>query len=326
MNSRFARAGWKEDRRLVTINAETELYALFGSPVGHSLSPEMQTAAFRERGRNAVYLAFDVKSERLKDAVSAIRALGIRGVNVTIPFKEAIIPHLDALDESARLYGAVNTIVVRDGLLVGHNTDGAGYIRSLEELFLIDWPKQRVVLLGTGGAMRAVAIALAQKGVRSITLLNRTEERAQALAVELSRFDVEIDVERWANRRHVLDDKTLVVNGTPLGMIPRTDESPLPKEALHPGLIVSDLVYNPFKTRLLMDAENVGARVHPGIGMLVYQGALAYELWTGEKAPVPVMYQVARSNLVHLKDAGRKDAEHRIHATMSEARQKEPER
>lgn len=287
---------------MVAVNAETELYALFGSPVAHSLSPEMQTAALRERGRNAVYLAFDVKPDRLEEAVRAIRALGIRGANITIPHKEAVIRHLDALDESARRYGAVNTIVVRDGALIGHNTDGEGYIRSLEELFLIDWPEQRVLLLGTGGAMRAVAIAVALKGVRSITLVNRTEERARALAEELHRLGAAVEVERWANRRHLTADKTLVINGTPLGMVPRTDESPLPREALHPNLIVSDLVYNPFKTRLLFDAEAAGARVHPGIGMLVHQGALAFELWTGERAPIPVMYQVARSKVVHLKE------------------------
>lgn len=289
--------GVKEDDNLSWINGETALYALIGSPVGHSLSPLMQTSAFRAAGKNAVYLAFDIEPSKLRDAVLAMRALGIRGANVTIPHKEAIIPYLDALDESAKRYGAVNTLAWRDGQLTGFNTDGEGYIRSLEELFIIDWPNQHVALLGTGGAIRSVAIALAEKGVGSIILINRTEERAERLKEELLTFYPNVTVERWSNRRQVMADRTLVVNGTPLGMIPRTDETPLPKEVLHEGLIVSDLVYNPYKTRLLLEAERAGARVHPGLGMLVHQGALAYEHWMGERAPIATMYEVVRRKL-----------------------------
>jgi shikimate dehydrogenase len=270
------------------MDSKTRLYGLFGNPVGHSLSPQMHNSAFAAMGINATYLAFPIERDTLREAVAAIRALQIGGVNVTIPYKVGIMPYLDVIDEEAKIYGAVNTIVNQDGILVGTNTDGPGYIRSLELEHAPVWRDLRVTLLGAGGAARSVAIAIARQGVEKITLVNRNQERAQELKQLLSSW-CKVDVKTWEDLPQVVPNTSLLINGTPIGMFPNTGISPVPKELLVPDCIVSELVYNPLMTQLLKDAQEIGAKIHTGLGMFIHQGALAFQLWTGQQAPIEVM-------------------------------------
>jgi len=265
----------------------------------------MQNEAFKAVGLNYCYLAFDVKEGDLAAAVGAIRTLGLGGVNVTIPHKERVLDYLDEVEEQARLIGAVNTIVHRGGRLIGYNTDAAGFLKSLRADAGFDPGGNRVVLLGAGGAARAVAYGLAFERVESLGIFNRNLSRAEALARDISRSatcKVEAgDLQSVALSR-ALARAGLLVNATSAGMHPHTEDVPLPDLApLRPGLIVYDLIYNPTKTRLLLEAEARGCRVINGIGMLIYQGALAFELWTGRKAPVAVMRAAAEKTLGNVK-------------------------
>ncbi|MGE5702690.1 MAG: shikimate dehydrogenase [Clostridia bacterium] len=278
------------------VNSKTKLVGLFGHPVGHSQSPLMHNAAFQERKINYVYTAFDIPPEHLEDAVAGIRGLGLRGVNVTIPHKVTIMPMLDEIDLLASRIGAVNTVVNENGKLIGYNTDGAGYVRSLVEETGIELSNQVVTILGAGGAARAVAFTLAERGVKEIRIINRSREKAQRLAehVNSSGHAVAIDP---ADAKHAVADATLLINTTSIGMYPQVDELPINPDFLHANLVVSDLIYNPLETMLLKKALEKGAKTHSGIGMFVNQGALAFELWTQEAAPTELMKAVVLKQL-----------------------------
>ncbi len=269
------------------MDAGTGVVGLIGHPVGHSKSPEMMNRAFRALGLPFVYLAFDVSPAELGTAVRGMRALGFRGWNVTIPHKVAVLEHLDEVEETAREIGAVNTVVAREGRLVGYNTDGEGYLRSLVDETGLDLVEQKVLILGAGGAARAVAHALAGAGVKSITIANRTREKAERLAASLRKGDARavslLEVER------VIGETTLLVQTTSVGMYPETEAIPIDPSLLHERMTVSDLIYRPRKTLLLREAEARGARIHGGLGMLLHQAALAFEKWMGKPAPVDVM-------------------------------------
>ncbi|MEO3947832.1 shikimate dehydrogenase [Gorillibacterium sp. CAU 1737] len=270
------------------IDAHTVLFGVFGDPVAHSQSPRMLNRAFAETGIGGVYVAFHVLPTELPNAVYGIRALGLRGVNVTIPHKVHVMAHLDEVDESARAIGAVNTIVNHEGRLIGYNTDGIGYVRSLREEAGFDPAGKRIVVLGAGGAARGIVWALAREQAAEIVIVNRTAERA----VELAESFGEPERVRGCGSdgaEAALAGAELVVNTTRAGMHPDVEESPLTRSLLHPGLLVSDIVYNPRETQLLKDALAAGCRVHGGLGMFVHQGAYAFELWTGAQAPVQAM-------------------------------------
>lgn len=273
------------------INAATQVYGLIGYPVAHSVSPAMHNAAFQSLKMNRIYAAFPVRPAFLGDAAAAIRALGLGGVNVTVPHKETVLSYLDQLAEEARLIGAVNTIVVREGELVGYNTDAGGFLRSLDEEGFTPSGKGAVVL-GAGGAARAVAVQMALGGARRIVFVNRTTARAERLAELVSGLGCLTEVLSWSDRAvgREIGDADLVVQTTALGMHPRVDDSP-PVDArwFHTGQLVYDLVYNPRETRFLRTVARAGARTAGGLGMLLHQGAQAFELWTGRKAPVEVM-------------------------------------
>jgi len=271
----------------MTVNSDTAFYGVFGDPVRHSKSPVMLGRAFAERGINAVYGAFHVRPDGLGDAVRGVRALGVRGVNVTIPHKVEVMKYLDDIDETARVVGAVNTIVNRDGVLVGYNTDGIGYVRSLKEETGVAIRDARILMLGAGGASRGVAHALAKESPGKIAIANRTEAKARELAEELGR-DVAEGI-GWEQIDHIIGNTDIIINTTPIGMHPNTDAAPISTRGVRPGAVVSDLIYNPLTTRLLREAEQAGARVHGGLGMFVYQGAYAFEYWTGTPAPVDAM-------------------------------------
>lgn len=278
------------------ITSKTKMVGLFGHPVGHSQSPIMHNAAFREKQLNYAYAAFDISGENLGEAVAGIRGLGLRGVNVTIPHKVTIMPLLDEIDPLAKSIGAVNTIVNENGKLVGYNTDGSGYVRSLVEETGIDLSNQIVTMLGAGGAARAVAFTLAEQGVKEIRIINRSREKAQRLAEGLSSRVPAFAIEQ-ADAKQAIADATLLINTTSIGMYPNVDEMPINAEFLHTGLVVSDLIYNPLETKLLAKARELGNKTHSGVGMFVNQGALAFELWTGEAAPTELMAETVLRQL-----------------------------
>jgi len=274
----------------VRIDGSTIVCGLFGDPVAHSLSPAMHNAAFEELGLNWVYLPFRVASSKLSAAVNAVKALGMAGVNITVPHKEGVIDYLDELSDEAALIGAVNTVINREGCLIGDNTDGKGFIRSLEEAGFSPGGRTALIL-GSGGAARAVGAALARAGCRP-AIANRTLSRAREIAGLLKKhLDVEVPVYGFGDiNGEMVREFDLIVNTTPLGMNPHVDRCPpLPTTFLHKGQMVYDLVYNPRETKLMRLARASGARVMGGLGMLLCQGVLAFELWTGRPAPVEVM-------------------------------------
>ena len=284
------------------MNANTRLCGVVGDPVSHTLSPAMHNAAMAALGLNYAYLAFQVKSADLCAAIQGIKAFSLRGLNVTIPHKVAVVQFLDELDPLAADIGAVNTIVNDGGRLKGYNTDAGGFLRSLLAAGF-DPQGKKVVLLGAGGAARAIGFALAQSGAH-ITVLNRRIELEQAvlLAENLSRVAkskvsaLELDE---ANLEATLKRADLLVNATSVGMAPDAGETPVPAHLLQPGLTVFDVVYAPLKTRLLGEAASRGCRLISGLEMLVRQGGLSFELWTGQEAPLAVMRQAAVSALNH---------------------------
>jgi len=282
------------------ITSRTKLCGLIGDPVEHTLSPAMHNAAIEYLGLDYVYLAFRVNKTGLAAAIQGMKALGMRGLNVTIPHKVSIIPFLDELDGLAKDIGAVNTIVNDSGKLKGYNTDSGGFMQALLKAG-ISLQGKRVVLLGAGGAARAAGFALAQKDSR-LTILNRKEEldQAEALARRLSQTigseAIALELSE-ANLRAALRPAHLLVNATSVGMSPKIDETPVPQKLLRPTLKVFDIVYSPLKTRLLREAEAQGCQTISGLEMLVEQGALALELWTGEKAPADIMREAALAAL-----------------------------
>lgn len=278
------------------VDAATRVCGLFGYPVGHSFSPAMHNAALREMGINWVYVAFAVQPAHLPAAVAAVRALDMPGVNVTVPHKEAVLHLVDELSDAARLCGAVNTIIHRHGKLYGDNTDGRGFLRAVAEAGFEPRGKT-VVIIGAGGAARAVGTALTRAGAGRVALFNRTPERAQALGDLLESLGARVYICPWQELASpsvevvaLFQEAALVVQTTSLGMHPATDTSvPLAPALLHEGQLVCDLVYNPPLTRFLAQARAAGARILNGLGMLLHQGALALEAWTGRPAPVEVM-------------------------------------
>jgi shikimate dehydrogenase len=260
------------------------------------MSPAMHNAAFREAGIDYVYLPFRVRGEELGKAIEGVRALNMKGLNVTIPHKVAVLPLLDKLDPLAEKIGAVNTIINDDGILTGYNTDATGFLQPLLENG-IEPNDKRIVILGAGGASRAVSFILADRGA-NLTILNRLEELdwATELAGRISQiFGTKVGASELTrdNLKGILEKADILINATSVGMSPATDNTPVEADLLRPGLVVYDVVYNPVKTRFLREAEAAGATTMAGIDMLVWQGALAFEKWTGLKAPVKLMKQEA---------------------------------
>ncbi len=284
------------------ISGKTSICGIIGDPIEHTMSPVMHNAAFKKLGIDYVYVPFRVRREGLSKAIAGMRALNIRGLNITIPHKVAVIPLLDKVDPLAEKIGAVNTIVNDNGILTGFNTDATGFLQSLLERGIKPEGKN-IVVLGAGGASRAISFVLAENGA-DLTILNRESglERAEALARRISLFNrVRALSLSPANLERVLKKADILVNTTSVGMSPNIDETPVPARLLRQGLIVFDIVYNPIKTRLLKEAEAAGAPTIGGLDMLVWQGALAFEKWTGRKAPVSLMQGEALKALRHEK-------------------------
>lgn len=272
------------------IGTDTRVYALIGDPIEHSLSPLMQNLAFRLLGLDCIYLAFRVKPEELGWAIKGIRALGVSGFNVTVPHKVAVIPFLDEVDHSASDVGAVNTVTNRGGRLVGHNTDGSGALAALSDEG-VDLKGKKVVILGAGGAARAIAFATAH-AAGSLVIMNRTTSKAEELSSDLKkRYRKLIEARKLSNETlsEELVDAEVLINATSVGMSPRTEESLVNRHMIRPKTTVFDIVYNPLETKLISEAKAAGAKTIGGAKMLIYQGALSFEIWTGIKAPVDEM-------------------------------------
>jgi len=272
------------------IGTDTRVYALIGDPIKHSLSPLMQNLAFRLLGLDCIYLAFRVKPEELGWAIKGVRALGFSGFNVTVPHKVAVIPFLDEVDHSASEVGTVNAVTNRDGRLVGHNTDGPGALAALSDEG-VDLKGKKVVILGAGGAARAIAFATAH-AAGSLVIMNRTTSKAEELSSDLKkRYRKLIEARKLSNETlsEELVDAEVLINATSVGMSPRTEESLVNRHMIRPKTTVFDIVYNPLETKLISEAKAAGAKTIGGAKMLVYQGALSFEIWTGIKAPVDEM-------------------------------------
>jgi shikimate dehydrogenase len=278
------------------IDSNTLLFGVIGNPIRHSKSPIMMNRAFRETGINGVYTAFHVASDRIGDFAAGVRAMGIRGVNVTIPHKLDIMSVLDEIDASAQAIGAVNTIVNDAGRLIGYNTDGIGYVRSLKEEAERELAGKRIVVLGAGGAARGIIYALVSENPARITIANRSVDRAKELADSLQN---KVDIEAISNEelQTACQQADIVINTTSVGMFPQTEETPIDASWLKPGAVASDLIYNPLKTKFLQQAEQRGCRIHGGLGMFIYQGAYAFEYWTGQPAPAAAMRETVLASL-----------------------------
>ena len=270
-------------------NAKTKLCGIIGNPVEHSMSPAMHNAAFEHLGVNYVYLAFCVSD--VAGAIRGMRALNIRGLSVTVPHKLEVMPYLDEIDPVAQQIGAVNTVVNDNGRLKGYNTDWTGFVRSLE----VHTPIQdkRVVILGAGGAARAIAFGIKQRGGK-MTILNRAEEiaLAQALATEIACPCGEL------SQLEPVTEAEIVINATSVGMHPEVEKTIIETRHLRPEQIVYDVVYNPLETRFLREAKARGCPVIPGYEMLLLQGVAQFELWTGKPAPVDLMRTILKERLL----------------------------
>jgi len=262
------------------IDAKTKVMALLGHPVRHSFSPAMHNAAFDKLGLNCRYVAFEVHPDNLEAAVEGVRALGLAGVNVTVPHKENVIQYLDDVDPEAKFIGAVNTVVNNDGRLKGYNTDGRGFMRSLKEDG-IDPSGKRILIVGTGGAARAIGYYLAEQA-RELLLFDVLKDKADALAVELKKRGTVTRVDDLDG----LPDMDIIINATPLGL-KEEDQLPFDLSAVEKRQVIGDLIYK--ETRLQREAAAMGCKTFNGLGMLIWQGALAFELWTGETAPYETM-------------------------------------
>jgi shikimate dehydrogenase len=285
---------------------------LIGYPIKHSISPYFQQAALDYYQLDIHYEAWETGPAQLQDIVNDLRRPQNLGANVTVPYKEAVLPLLDGVDDLASSIGAVNTIVKKDNRLLGFNTDAYGFIEALDKEGHFDPKGKRVVILGAGGVARAVGSTLVQREVASLAITDGIFERARALVENLVRYikgdspisrDLEPDVTafQWQSLSSVktLDNCDLIVHCTPIGMkhSPQEGQSPLTLEMIPRGVLVYDLVYNPWLTPLLRLAQEAGANILSGLPMLVYQGAASFKLWTGKKAPVDLMFNKAKEIL-----------------------------
>lgn len=268
---------------------------IIGHPVSHSLSPVFQSAAFAHCGLDVVYERWDTLPETLPERVDSLRDPGCLGANVTIPHKEAVMLSLDEMGGQSARIGAVNTIVNREGRLLGYNTDGPGFVAALKNEAHFDPAGKRFYLAGAGGAARGIAFGLAEAGAY-VSIANRSPERARRLADDVRAISADVEAVELGGDLSIYD---CAVNCTSVGMEGGPDPAGIPFDVagLRPGVLVVDIVYAPEDTPLLMAAWTRGLRTLGGLPMLIYQGALSFELWTGVPAPVEVMFEAARQEL-----------------------------
>ena len=280
------------------INSKTKLFGLIGHPVEHSLSPLIHNYAFKSLNLNYVYTVFDVFPEKLEDAVKGIKALGIKGVNVTIPHKEKIIKYLDVVSEEALKIGAVNTLVNEEGILKGYNTDVYGFIDSLTEVGEKIKGKKAVVL-GAGGASKAVCVALALEKINEIVIANRNVEKAKELSEYIKReFKVSCNY-CSINEVEKIPEMDILVNTTSVGMYPNVEDSPVCEKVVSRAKFVYDVIYNPFETVFLKYAKRNGIKYSNGLSMLVNQANYSFKLWTGGFFDKNLVYRYLKEGITH---------------------------
>jgi shikimate dehydrogenase len=292
-----------KDKNLAQINGKTTLIGLLASPIGHSMTPAMHNLGYTISSLNYAYLAFDVGREDLSASVEGMKALGAAGFNVSMPNKIAILQYLDELDDSARLARASNTVVHQDGKLIGYNTDGLGYVMNLKEQ-AVPLEGIKVTLVGSGGVASPIAIQLVQSGIKELSVFARqdslfanAEDNVSFINREMKAFGVTATVFPFEDKtalRKEISESAILTNATSLGMKPHDESSILDGmlDVLRADLTVSDVVYNPIKTKLLAQAEAAGATAINGLGMVLWQGALAYKLFTGEDMPVEQIREI----------------------------------
>ena len=269
------------------ITGKTTVVGLIGDPVEHSLSPLMHNAAFLDLGIDYVYVPHLVAKEDLENSIKGALSLNIKGLNVTIPHKTAVIEFVDELDKSSQLIGAVNTLKFEDNIIKGFNTDGIGLVRALEEVTNVK--DKKVVITGAGGAARAAAFGMFLEGAGSMVIANRTVDNAINLRNDLfNTFKSDVmAIDLGSQLKKELKDADILIDTTPIGMFPNIDENPIVNSKyMHSDLMVFDMVYNPLNTRLLREAEKAGAKPVSGIKMLIYQGIESFQIWTGIKPSV----------------------------------------
>ena len=275
----------------MNFGSKTKIYGLIGYPVKHTFSPLMHNALFKKFKMNATYVPFEVRPEELKSKIRYMKCIGISGLNVTIPHKENVVKYLDRVDKEAALIGAVNTIVLKGGKFKGFNTDGRGFIKSLEEEFAISPRRKKFFIMGAGGVSRAISFSLALSGAKRIVLLDDIKTKAIRLAKSLEKNTkgevIALEKDKKAMKELILDSDVFI-NATPCGM-KKSDSRLINPKFLHKKLFVCDVIYNPPATRLLKDAKKKGARTLNGLSMLINQGAISFNLWTGRKASLDVM-------------------------------------
>lgn len=280
------------------ITGHTKLTGLLGSPVEHSISPMMHNEAFQQLGLDYAYLAFDVGTDRLEVAVEGLKALGVRGFNLTMPDKNLMCSLVDELSPAAKIGGAVNTVVNDNGVLKGYTTDGIGFMRSVKEAGK-DIIGKKMTLLGAGGAAAAILVQAALDGVAEISVFNIRDDffqRAEGIMEELRKeTDCVLKLYDFSDPellKQEIVESQILVNGTPIGMAPKTDRCIITDDSVfRKDLYVYDVIYNPEETLLLKKAKAAGCETQNGLNMLLYQGAAAFELWTGEEMPVDVIKQ-----------------------------------
>lgn len=275
----------------------TKIVILLGNPLGHSVSPPMHNAVFEKFGMDFCYMPVEVTENNLETVFNGLAKMNVAGFNVTIPHKISIMNYLDELDPLAKTIGAVNTVRVRDGKTKGYNTDGKGFVRSLEEESGTTIKGKTIFILGAGGAARAISMTLAFEGAETIFIQNRTEAKAAALVTEIN-SEIRAcskTVKHNETSSTLIESCDVLINCTSLGMHPNDDTSPIDKSLLSPNLTVADIVYNPLTTTLLRDAQEIGCTTVAGLGMLINQGAEAFEIFTDIQPDIDTMTQVAYS-------------------------------
>ena len=278
------------------IKGSTNVVGLIGNPVEHSFSPPMHNAAFKALNMDYVYVAFDVLPENLENAIMGGKALNIKGLNVTIPHKINVMEYLNEIDDVARLIGAVNTIDFKN--LKGYNTDGIGAIKAIKEVTPIE--NKKVILAGAGGASRAISFYLAKENPEEIIILNRNTKKAENLSKDLLNSKLTDNVKSGSidEIEKYIRDGDILVDSTPLGMYPHTEDTPIAtSDMMHEDLVVNDIVYNPNETALIKEALKADAKPVYGIKMLLYQGAESFKIWTNQEPPIDVMEKALKETL-----------------------------
>lgn len=273
-----------------------KLYGVIGNPIAQSMSPLMHNQEFQMLGIDAYYQPFLIMESDLESAILGMKVMGIEGINVTSPHKTTIMPFLDEIDPLSKAIGAVNTVTRKDGRLIGYNTDGAGFVEALAHDWKTEFHDDRALIIGAGGAAKAIYYTLLSKGMKNIDICNRSIEKADNLIRECP-YEGNSTSLSLQDAENELSNYSLVIQTTSIGMQPNTEESPLSLENLDSSAFVSDIIYNPAETKFLQEAKQNGAKTQNGLGMFIYQGALAFEMWTGQKPDVDRMRKTVKEHL-----------------------------